>query len=189
MFCYSSSAFRPCCRLKTYCRRNAVAYQRRHHFNGSTFHLKASRLPAFFLLSTMPSPSMITRSLRPFRQATRRGYAIPARGPPNLQVFNRNTKWLQRERAASDVESSRRVDYLRDEVAARLCDRLLVCCFSMTISHSYLPTPCRISTANSTTSSTLAQMPATLLVYSPNLQTFLAMKSFLLQHMIQSHPV
>ena len=43
-----------------------------------------------------------------------------------LQVFNSNTKYLQKERAASNPEASRRVDYLRDEVAARLCDRLLV---------------------------------------------------------------
>ena len=43
-----------------------------------------------------------------------------------LQVFNDNTKHLQRERAAADVEASRQVDYLRDEVASRLCDRLLV---------------------------------------------------------------
>ncbi|MCJ1452716.1 hypothetical protein MMC28_003059 [Mycoblastus sanguinarius] len=46
-------------------------------------------------------------------------------GAPMLQVFNDNTKHLQRERAASDIETSRRVDYLRDEVAARLCERLL----------------------------------------------------------------
>ena len=43
-----------------------------------------------------------------------------------LQVFNSNTKQLQRERAALDDEGSRRVDYLRDEVAIRLCERLLV---------------------------------------------------------------
>ena len=43
-----------------------------------------------------------------------------------LQVFNDNTKYLQRERAAADVEASRSVDYLRDEVADRLCERLLV---------------------------------------------------------------
>ena len=43
-----------------------------------------------------------------------------------LHVFNDNTKYLQRERAAADVEASRRVDYLRDEVADRLCERLLV---------------------------------------------------------------
>ena len=43
-----------------------------------------------------------------------------------LQVFNDNTKHSQRERAAADAEASRRVDYLRDEVANRLCERLLV---------------------------------------------------------------
>ncbi|KAL9118400.1 MAG: hypothetical protein Q9187_005056 [Circinaria calcarea] len=42
-----------------------------------------------------------------------------------LQVFNRNTKFLQKERAATDVENSRKVDYLKEEVASRLCERLL----------------------------------------------------------------
>ncbi len=44
----------------------------------------------------------------------------------HLQVFNQYTKFLQKERAASNVEMSRKVDYLRDEVARRLCERLLV---------------------------------------------------------------
>ena len=75
-------------------------------------------------------------SLRPFlpRPAIRRrqlpsylrGYAVQTPGAPMLQVFNSNTKQLQRERAASDIEGSRKVDYLRDEVAVRLCERLLV---------------------------------------------------------------
>lgn len=43
-----------------------------------------------------------------------------------LQVFNDKTKQLQRERSAADTEGSRKVDYLRDEVASRLCERLLV---------------------------------------------------------------
>ncbi|KAL9071130.1 MAG: hypothetical protein Q9161_004470 [Pseudevernia consocians] len=73
-------------------------------------------------------------SLRPFlpRPAIRRRqlpsnrhYAMQAPGAPMLQVFNDNTKHLQRERAAADVECSRKVDYLRDEVAFRLCERLL----------------------------------------------------------------
>ncbi|RQM05397.1 hypothetical protein DH86_00001931, partial [Scytalidium sp. 3C] len=46
-------------------------------------------------------------------------------GQPTLQVFNRHTKWMQRERAAMDVETSRQVDYLRDEMAMRLSERLL----------------------------------------------------------------
>lgn len=69
------------------------------------------------------------RTCRPFSHFSRRGYAIHAPGPSaQFQVFNRRTKWLQKERAAKDVEASRRVDYLKDEVAARLCERLLVYC-------------------------------------------------------------
>ncbi len=41
-------------------------------------------------------------------------------------MFNRRTKWLQKERAAANVEASRQADYLKDEVAIRLCERLLV---------------------------------------------------------------
>ena len=73
-------------------------------------------------------------SLRPFiphpalrrRHAPWRIYATAAPGAPTLQVFNRHTKFLQRERAAHDVEMSRKVDYLRDEAASRLVERLLV---------------------------------------------------------------
>lgn len=72
-------------------------------------------------------------SLRPFlprpalrRRLQSRPYAIQTPGAPTLQVFNSHAKYLQRERAASDPEASRKVDYLRDEVASRLCERLLV---------------------------------------------------------------
>lgn len=56
---------------------------------------------------------------------TRRSYAFQAAAPPIHQVFSRRAKWLQKERAAGDVETSRVADYLKDEVAIRLCDRLL----------------------------------------------------------------
>ncbi|KAH8156525.1 hypothetical protein CIB48_g11718 [Xylaria polymorpha] len=55
----------------------------------------------------------------------RRSYAFQAAAPPVHQVFNRHTKWSQKERAARDVENSRTADYLRDEVAIRVCERLL----------------------------------------------------------------
>ncbi|RYP91684.1 hypothetical protein DL770_002209 [Monosporascus sp. CRB-9-2] len=55
----------------------------------------------------------------------RRPYAIHSPSPPIHQVFNRRTKWLQKERAASNAELSREADYLKEEVATRLCDRLL----------------------------------------------------------------
>ena len=77
--------------------------------------------------------TMKPMSLRPFlprpairrRLGATRRYAIQAPGAP-MQVFSRNTKYLQKERAASDVETSRKVDYLKDEVASRLCERVLV---------------------------------------------------------------
>ena len=55
-----------------------------------------------------------------------RSYASPTSGGPTMEVFNRQTKHLQKDRAARNVEESRKVDYLKDEVAMRLCERLLV---------------------------------------------------------------
>jgi len=55
-----------------------------------------------------------------------RRYAVQAPGAPTIEVFSNHTKWLQKERAASEPEKSRQVEYLRDEVASRLCERLLV---------------------------------------------------------------
>ncbi|KAG0301186.1 hypothetical protein BGZ98_008556 [Dissophora globulifera] len=45
--------------------------------------------------------------------------------PSTFQVFDRETKRQQRERAASNTEHSRQVDYVKDEVAFRVVDRLL----------------------------------------------------------------
>ncbi|EWC44026.1 hypothetical protein DRE_01378 [Drechslerella stenobrocha 248] len=51
--------------------------------------------------------------------------AIPRPSPPaGLQIFDRAVKRLQRDRAASNASESRNVDYLRDEVADRLVERL-----------------------------------------------------------------
>ncbi|KAI9158406.1 methyltransferase [Paramyrothecium foliicola] len=55
----------------------------------------------------------------------KRNYAVQAAGAPRFQVFNRRTKWLQKERAASKPEEGRQADYLKDEVAIRLSERLL----------------------------------------------------------------
>lgn len=68
----------------------------------------------------LPRPS-ITRRL-----CISRDYAVQSPGSPTLQVFDRHTKYLQKERAALDKEKSRQVDYLKDEVAMRLSERLLV---------------------------------------------------------------
>lgn len=42
----------------------------------------------------------------------------------SFQVFNKNTKLLQRQRAAQNIDNSREVEYLRDEVALRMIERL-----------------------------------------------------------------
>ncbi|KAH6900132.1 S-adenosyl-L-methionine-dependent methyltransferase [Thelonectria olida] len=57
--------------------------------------------------------------------SSRRFYAVQAAGAPRFQVFNRRTKWLQKERNAANPEESRQSDYLKDEVAMRLSERLL----------------------------------------------------------------
>ena len=78
---------------------------------------------------------MNTLSIRAFiPPLTRRGlplraircYAVQAPGAPTMEVFSNQHKWMQKERAAANVEASRSVDYLRDEVASRLCERVLV---------------------------------------------------------------
>ncbi|KAI1186423.1 S-adenosyl-L-methionine-dependent methyltransferase [Nemania serpens] len=69
----------------------------------------------------IPNPRLSWSGAR----CTRRSYAFQAATPPVPQVFNRHTKWLQKERAARHVESSRISDYLKDEVAMRVCERLL----------------------------------------------------------------
>ncbi|KIW77729.1 hypothetical protein Z517_07562 [Fonsecaea pedrosoi CBS 271.37] len=69
-------------------------------------------------------PWLPTSALRR-RPCFRRLYAIQSPGGPTLQVFNENVKYLQKERAAANAEYSRKVDYLKDEVAQRLVDRLL----------------------------------------------------------------
>ncbi|CEL08016.1 Putative Methyltransferase domain-containing protein [Aspergillus calidoustus] len=69
------------------------------------------------------------RPLRPLLRSSwtpaRRTYASQTPGNPVLEIFNRKTKQLQKDRAAQNVEESRKVDYLKDEVALRLCERLL----------------------------------------------------------------
>ena len=85
-----------------------------------------------------------------------RAYAVQAPGAPTLEIFNQHIKYLQRERAANHIEQSRKTDYLKDEVASRLVDRLLdidrqfpkvldlganTCNIARAISKPPLPTP------------------------------------------------
>jgi NADH dehydrogenase [ubiquinone] 1 alpha subcomplex assembly factor 5 len=77
-------------------------------------------MKAFSIRAFIPPPVLRRRCL------DRRYYAVQAAGTPTVEIFNNRTKWLQKEKAAADVEGSRKVDYLRDEVASRLSERLLV---------------------------------------------------------------
>jgi hypothetical protein len=98
----------------------------------------------------------------------RRFYAVQAAGTPAVEVFNNRSKWLQKERAAADVEGSRKVDYLRDEVASRLSERLLVCTPRPTSLPQLLNQHLRILAVTSPKFSTLEQTLATSHAYSHN---------------------
>ena len=58
--------------------------------------------------------------------SARRTYAFQTPGGAVFKVFNSRAKWHQKERAAANSELSRQADYLKDEVAMRVCERLLV---------------------------------------------------------------
>lgn len=66
---------------------------------------------------------MFATKIRQLTRHTRRTYVTT---PQAFNVFDRKAKLLQKDRAASNVEESRTVDYLKDEIAARVADRLLV---------------------------------------------------------------
>ncbi|KAJ4271634.1 hypothetical protein NW762_000339 [Fusarium torreyae] len=71
-------------------------------------------------LRTFSQPANLCRPI-----SNQRFYAVQAAGAPRFQVFNRRTKWLQKERSALNPEQGREADYLKDEVAIRLSERLL----------------------------------------------------------------
>lgn len=64
---------------------------------------------------------------RTLQQIPKRSYANPTPGSPVWEVFNSKTKHIQKDRAGRNTDTGRKVDYLKDEVAMRLCERLLVC--------------------------------------------------------------
>lgn len=89
----------------------------------------------------MPRPAPSLRSLalsRPTPSPTpltaRRAYAAPTTSPrPSASspgaafiVFDREAKLAQRNLAAGDKERSRLTDYVKDQVAGNMVDRLLV---------------------------------------------------------------
>lgn len=80
--------------------------------------------PTLSLLRSSSTSSTSSHSLS--HPSPHRTYASQAPGGTSFNVFNTHTKWLQKERAASNADLSRQADYLKDEVAMRVCERLLV---------------------------------------------------------------
>ncbi|ORY06131.1 S-adenosyl-L-methionine-dependent methyltransferase [Clohesyomyces aquaticus] len=74
----------------------------------------------FSVRAFIPPLSRRCVPLRAMRQ-----YAMQAPGAPTLEIFSHQQKWMQKERAAASATTSRDVDYLRDEAASRLCERLM----------------------------------------------------------------
>jgi hypothetical protein len=87
----------------------------------SPFPPTAAAMATFSIRAFIPP---LRRRVLPLQPARR--YAVQAAGAPLMEIFSGQQKWLQKERAAADKETSRGVDYLRDEVASRLCERVLV---------------------------------------------------------------
>ncbi|GAA5983662.1 hypothetical protein JCM5350_000660 [Sporobolomyces pararoseus] len=73
--------------------------------------------------------SNLPQSLRgAINGSTKRGYAVPSFAPSSaspFQVFDRNLKRSQRDRAAANKAKSRLTDYVKDDVAQSMVDRLL----------------------------------------------------------------
>jgi NADH dehydrogenase [ubiquinone] 1 alpha subcomplex assembly factor 5 len=65
------------------------------------------------------------------RSASTSAAASPLAASSALNVFDARTKRLQRDRASSKVDMSRLTDYIRDQVAAVMVDRLLVRTFRL----------------------------------------------------------
>lgn len=70
-----------------------------------------------------------TTTLRTALRQPNRAYAVPSFAPASASpfaVFDRQLKRAQRDRAARNVERSRLTDYVKDDVAQGMVDRLLV---------------------------------------------------------------
>ncbi|KAJ2793287.1 hypothetical protein H4R20_006586, partial [Coemansia guatemalensis] len=88
--------------------------------------MSAYRVSKYLLTGGSKWQTTTSNALRRYTTSgkeTAREYLDKAAKP--FEVFDRKAKRQQRDRAASRTVDSREVDYLRDEVAARVADRLL----------------------------------------------------------------
>lgn len=83
---------------------------------------------AMMLLSLHRASTRLPRNIRFLASVTSSPLSNPLSVGP-FQVFDRNLKRLQKDRAVERDAgvASRTVDYVRDEVADRMMERLLVC--------------------------------------------------------------
>lgn len=93
-----------------------------YKINWNNQYHKTGNMSVPFTITKLPSRWRLSR----WFSTQTRNYAVQAPGRPTFEVFNRTVKHMQKDRAARDVEQSRQVDYIKDEVAKRLCERLLV---------------------------------------------------------------
>jgi len=90
------------------------------------FHIAPLAAPASRAVLRLSAPTLAPRCIQAGRFYATAPPVSNKTIPATFQVFDREAKRLQRERAASDTELSRQVDYVKDEVAFRVVDRLLV---------------------------------------------------------------
>ncbi|GJJ69721.1 NADH dehydrogenase [ubiquinone] 1 alpha subcomplex assembly factor 5 [Entomortierella parvispora] len=88
-------------------------------------HIASLAAPASRAALRRNAPTLASRCIRASRFYATAPPTNNKTVPATFQVFDRKAKRLQKERAASDVELSRQVDYVKDEVAFRVVDRLL----------------------------------------------------------------
>ncbi|BGP28332.1 hypothetical protein JCM10296v2_000064 [Rhodotorula toruloides] len=78
-------------------------------------------------MASLPRSALAT-TLRTALRQPNRAYAVPSFAPASASpfaVFDRELKRAQRDRAARNVERSRLTDYVKDDVAQGMVDRLL----------------------------------------------------------------
>lgn len=97
------------------------------------FRLESKVFQSYLNTATMGSLSSTGSScasaLRSAVRSGARSYAVPSFAPSAaspFSVFDRNLKVAQRDRAARNKERSRLTDYVKDDVAQSMVDRLLV---------------------------------------------------------------
>ena len=92
-----------------------------------TFQLSSLSAHNFEMLPTRLTRLTLNRSRRNLASLSNSSSTNPYTVGP-FQVFDRNVKRLQKDRAAAceGGQRSRTVDYIRDEIADRLIERLMV---------------------------------------------------------------